>query len=108
MKLQNLTPHKIAVHDEDGNRVLTVDPSGDVARVSVVNELSHHVTGIPVYTQVIGDVVDLPPSKAGVVYVVSTLVRTSIPSRTDLASPGDLIRDDAGNPVGCRGLVFNH
>lgn len=42
--------------------------------------------------------------EATTVYVVSALVRLALPYRRDLASPGPLVRDADGQPVGCRGL----
>jgi hypothetical protein len=34
-------------------------------------------------------------------------VRESVPSRKDVVSPGELIRDAKGNPVGCKGFEMN-
>lgn len=41
------------------------------------------------------------------VFIVSTLVRLAHPERRDLASPGELVRNEAGQPIGCRGLIVN-
>jgi hypothetical protein len=54
-----------------------------------------------------GRVDDLPAREAGVVYIVSALVRAAEPDRGDLASPGGLVRDDAGVIVGCEYLIVN-
>lgn len=62
------------------------------------------LSGIPIYEAVYGDVVGLPEEKDGVVYIVSGMVNAAAEGRGDVYSPGSLIRDDEGRPVGCRGL----
>lgn len=49
----------------------------------------------------------LPDPMPGVVYVVSGVVRTAFPTRTDLASPGDPIRGSNGRVIGCMNLLVN-
>lgn len=40
------------------------------------------------------------------VYIITSMVvRTANPRRIDLLSPGELIRDDNGQPIGCRGFT---
>lgn len=106
MRFVNLTPHSI-------NEVLSgreFYPSGDVARVSVnQTELLHPHTGEPtgLFCQEFGDVENLPEPQEGTALIVSALVRTAVPERKDLVSPGSLIRDDQGRPVGCQGFITN-
>jgi hypothetical protein len=50
--------------------------------------------------------VDLPP-ETGDIYIVSNIVRQAFPDRKDLASPGDLIRDENGIVIGCKNLIVN-
>ena len=104
-KLINLCPHTIDVLDETGLPALTVAPSGTIARVSQREE----VVDFPdmpcrVTRHVFGEVVDLPPVTPGVAFIVSRLVAAACPNRKDLLIPGPLVRDESGNPVGCRGL----
>lgn len=81
-----------------------VAPEPSPARVAVRYDRDGDVDGIPVYRAVYGDVEGLPsPPQDGVYCVVSMLVAGACP-RPDVFSPGDLIRDDGGRPVGCRGL----
>ena len=98
----NLTPHAITVVGHG-----TIPPSGDVARVSVRDIPASDVGGYPVSTQQTGDVTDLPGPVPGVYYLVSTMVRLALPDRMDLLSPGQLVRDDAGRPIGCQTLNRN-
>ena len=104
-KLINLCPHAINVLDDAGKPVLTVQPSGELARVSQTEE----VVAIPdlpcvVTRQTFGTVTGLPDVTPGVFLIVSRLVAAACPERDDLLIPGPLVRDDAGNPIGCRGL----
>ena len=104
-KLINLCPHTIDVLDETGLPALTVAPSGTIARVSQREEVVDF-PDIPcrVTRQVFGKVVDLPPVTPGVAFIVSRLVAAACPERKDLVIPGPLVRDESGNPIGCRGL----
>jgi len=110
----NLTPHSLDVADKNGDVIITIPPSGDPARVAQSDrcvymlpvETTDGENGgvIPVYTGAYGDVVGLPEPKPGIIYVVSRIVRERVPDRSDLYSPGPLIRDGAGLPVSCKGL----
>jgi len=102
----NLTPHDLTVLDGDGNVMLNIPPSGDVARVDVQHTLQDRVAGVPMYGTVYGDVTGLPAPRDGVIYVVSGLVRSAV-DRDDVVSPGKLVRDDDGRPVGCKGFNTN-
>ena len=104
-KLINLCPHAINVLDDAGKPVLTVQPSGELARVSQTEE----VVAIPdlpcvVTRQTLGTVTGLHDVNPGVFLIVSRLVAAACPEGDDLLIPGPLVRDDAGNPIGCRGL----
>ena len=108
--LVNLTPHAIRVRGMDGavsTTDCTIQPSGDIARVQVSQEIVGHVNGLPILKSVVGEVVGLPAASPNTVYIVSMVVRTSVPNRDDVFSPGTLLRDSAGQPVGCVGLVGN-
>ena len=107
--LVNLTPHAVTVVLPSGDTV-TLPPSGTVARCSTCStssEVVEEVNGIPVSRVSYGEVVGLPEATEGTMFVVSALVRSAVPHRKDVASPGDLVRDAGGNVVGCKGLVVN-
>lgn len=110
MNFINLTPHKINIHGLDG-QILELPASGQVARVAVTRQLmAEHCEDcrIPLYKSVYGKAEGLPDSKEGAALIVSMLVREACPNRKDLFSPGDLIRDAEGKPIGCEGLVGNY
>lgn len=106
-KLVNLTPHAIAVVDSDHRVIVDLAPSGTVARCAEASTLVETANGVAYYTTAYGPVVNLPEPVEGVRLVVSALVRAAVPHRTDVCSPGVLVRDEAGRPIGCLGLVVN-
>ena len=104
--LVNLTPHALNLILASGE-VRTVAPSGNVARCATVSEVVGEVNGVALSRTTYGEVVGLPEATEGTLFVVSALVRSAVPHRKDVASPGDLVRDAGGNVVGCKGLVVN-
>jgi len=107
MKIVNLTPHKLNVFaDTTGGPELvnTFEPSGTVARVAIKKVLIGDAAGVPLYETIFGDVENLPESQQDTIFVVSLLVRQAAPERTDLYSPGELLRNEDGQPIGCIGL----
>lgn len=98
---RNLTPHAVVIGD------LTIMPYGQVARCSEIVQPAGFHQGIALVHKTYNDVHDLPDPEAGVLLIVSAMVRQALPYRQDLASPGDLIRDENGNITGCRNLVVN-
>jgi hypothetical protein len=106
MKLVNLTPHTINIVGGEGGSV-AIPPSGKVARCATKTVPVGTAEGIALSRISYGEVVDLPDPEEGTLFVVSALARAAKPDRTDVASPGDLVRDESGQPIGCRGLVVN-
>lgn len=103
LNLVNLTPHPIVI--DDGTTVLTIDPSGTIARVATtLTDL-----GDGLFTRTWGDVVDLPAPQDNTILIVSAMVAGRVPNRTDVASPAtDLAkRDDNGRIVSVPGLIVN-
>lgn len=104
MMMINLTPHTVNIVREDGS-ILSIAPSGKVARCEQREEqMPVLADGIPVMRLVLGAVVDLPPAQEGVIYLVSHIVMQACPERKDLAKPGQLVRNEAGEIIGCRCL----
>ena len=100
----NLTPHTLNVHTADG--VVNIAPSGEVARCRVTFTPDGEVGGIPVSLASFGEVTGLPAPSEGLFFVVSGMVTAhpSVSGRPDVLSPGELVRDENGRPIGCRGL----
>jgi hypothetical protein len=104
MEIVNLTPHKINVVSET---TVSFPPSGKVARVTQNLLEVENENGIPIFTEKLGEVENLPQAKDGVMFIVSVMVRTACPHRTDVVSPGKMIRNSEGQPIGCEGLIKN-
>jgi hypothetical protein len=101
MKLVNLTPHTLNIHTDNG--VESIEPSGQVARVDSESTPAEPIGNIPTFHVEFGEVTDLPEPQEDVVYIVSGMVSDAI-SRRDVLSPGQLVRDENGRPIGCKGL----
>jgi hypothetical protein len=103
-ELVNLTPHEINVWvkgEKTTTRVIDVPPSGNVARLHLTVKDVGTVCGIPVVTSKGGrKVIGLPPSKDGVVYLVSSVIAREV-RRPDVLCPDTtddgVIRDGSGN-----------
>lgn len=106
----NLTPHTIDLLSEGGEKV-SIQPSGQLARVSVKQEVVGHYIFMekkfPRKKSVYGKVEGLPEEKEGVVFIVSALVRNALPDRGDIVSPTDLVRDQNNQPIGAKALDGN-
>lgn len=125
-KLINLTPHALVIRTANGTD-LTLPSSGRVARASTIetpalpllynpasfwDRLGKPVSEetmlleIKVSVTKFGAIEGLPEAEDGVVYVTSAIVASAARQlgRTDVLSPGPLIRDAKGQPVGCNGL----
>jgi len=120
MTFVNLTPHAIKVCATQTVNTATsgvqniIDvpekvfpPSGVVARCSELSTPAFIVDDVDIIRKVFGAVTGLPEPEPGTWFIVSMLVRAACPNRTDLLSPGDLVRDAAGQIIGCKNLVCN-
>ena len=122
MKLVNLTPHEITIHGPDGCITLPVAgpaPRLGVERVnlgvvpcdysgysSLRDSYMECMMDIPIVRSMMGEPTGLPDPQEGVIFVVSALVAEHpfLANRTDLAYPGEAIRDTDGKIVGAQGL----
>ena len=107
MEIVNCTPHIINIIV--GDKVIDLAPSGVIPRVSVKSELSESIlisgTEVPVYQDTYGELNDLPEQQEGTFLVVSRLVAAAAKGRNDLLVPGSLVRNEQGQPIGCKGLA---
>lgn len=110
VKLVNLTPHDITVHD--GLERFTIPASGTVARVAVSQEEVHRTIGVPVVRNTYGEVENLPEPQADTYFIVSSLVLEALrkegSNRTDVIAPDTgptAIRDEQGRIVAVRRFV---
>ena len=109
MEIINCTPHELSVIAKDGE-VVTVPPSGIITRLSEERKPAGIVimddgTRIDATAAEHGGIVDLPEARSNTIFIVSAMVRMALRNRIDVFSPGILVRDGAGNIVGCQGLT---
>ena len=106
MKLKNLTPHNVVIVINELTKI--VIPSDGIARVTETKTItpSIDVDGVIIETfkSSFGEVENLPPQEEGIMLIVSALVASAAKGRDDLLVPGELVRDDGGNIVGCKSL----
>lgn len=114
MKIVNLTAHVLNIVCEGGH-TLWVPPSGTIARLKekVFGHFNFSADGVllrdfvvPVVVKGMAEIIDLPEETNGVRYVASAHVAKAAveAGRRDVYCPGDLVRDNAGVVVGCKGL----
>ena len=103
--LINLTPHMINVLHADGS--ISNIPSNGLARCAEQRIAVDSVNGINLYAVSYGEVSGLPEQVDDTFYIVSMPVRLALPTRKDLLSPGELVRDQDGKPIGCKGFATN-
>ena len=109
--LKNLTPHEVCIYKLNGtvpDLDVVIEASETIARVSCEYiKVDKKVDGIDLYRPVFGEVTGLPEYSEGIYLLVSAMVREALPLRSDLVSPGQLLRNDKGEVIGCLGLVGN-
>lgn len=112
MRLINLTPHEVTIALPDG-RMITIPPSGRVARVSTVQEIIGTVEtpdgyAIPVVETRFGEIDGLPEPEDGTIYIVSSLVAQAVAGRReDVMAPDTgptALRDGDGRILAVRRL----
>lgn len=107
MSFVNLTPHEINLFDEDGNEVVALAPTGDSVRIETERQKVGEADGVPIFEVEFGEVNGLPEPNGDDIFIVGGFVNShpEVSERDDVMSPGELIRDSDGNPVGAKGLV---
>lgn len=106
-RIVNLTPHEIALVGSDGEVAIRIPkPSAETAIPRIAtNRLEADRAGkVGVFITTYGKAEELPPPQAGVYLIVSGLLASALPERTDLLAPGELVRDADGKPVGAKGV----
>ncbi len=84
VKFVNLTPHKVVVRCEDGDRIFK--PSGTVARLVMKQRLVDVIDGVSIFADEDYTIKNLPSSKHGVIYITSGIIAKLV-KRKDVVSP---------------------
>lgn len=75
-----------------------------MVRVIETTEDAGEIDGIPITATTWTEAPDMPAFKEGTFYIVSQLVKSVLPQRTDLLVPKQIVRDSQGNIIGCKRL----
>lgn len=106
----NLTPHAVTICSTNGTILRTIPGPVDKNSIPRISE-EVSVVGlhddIALMTKRYGETVNLPDAQPGVYLIVSGMVRTALPHRYDLVSPGKIVRDAEGKIVGCENFDSN-
>ena len=102
-KIVNCTPHAINLLFNDDSGTI-IPPSGVTPTVEMIRTKTESINEIDVHMVTSGPVSGMPDAAEDTIYIVSQLVANAAPQRRDLVFPLDLIRDDKGRVVGCRGF----
>ena len=87
MQILNLTPHIVKIHLNDSHRIILPE-TGQVARVKFTTRYLRTINEIPVHERLVERINALPKPKAGVIYVVSSILQDNIDEdRDDLVTP---------------------
>lgn len=105
MTIINLTPHSINFLDESNHPVLTVEPSGTIARAKQTRTLCGTIAGIPVNQCAYGTVQGLPEPAKETIYIVSAIAAQACPERQDVYIVDDSVRNKDGRIIGVRALA---
>jgi hypothetical protein len=104
MPFINCTPHPIFIIKKNGEK-LELHKGTMVPRIETRQTKVSEFEDVEIFKTEFGGITNLPPVIDGVFYIVSRMVLDAAPlSRQDLLAPGDLVRDCAGNIIGCKGL----
>jgi len=103
-EILNFTLDSVHLLNQENKVILTIESSGSIQ----LNMSTIHVgtldEKIRITTSMFGKSEGLPEYEHGVFYIVSQLVKSALPKRTDLLVPAEVQRDDKGNIIGCRSL----
>ena len=101
----NKTPHAVNIINEDNKLVRTYEKGDSQIRLAVkIVQDEPLVDGTPTSRTNFGEPEGLPDFQEGIFYIVSQLVKSALPERTDLLVPAELVRDGNGSIIGCKSL----
>ncbi|MFA6514525.1 MAG: hypothetical protein WCT50_04550 [Patescibacteria group bacterium] len=104
-KIINLTPHAITIVGVDGVTVVkTIPTEGSVRLKTATEPTGESVDGVPLTKTVFGEPEGLPEQSDDTIIIVSQLVKTALPQRSDLVVPAEVVRDPSGNIIGAKSL----
>ena len=103
-----MTPHPVIILDEENVPIARFESKGQIRLKTEIylwgNLLTHLEEIIPITITYFGTPEGLPEREFQIYYIVSQLIKSALPDRTDLLVPAEVVRDKDGNIIGCRSL----
>lgn len=112
-RIINYTPHDVVLLDGKGNVIHTFKPQKRPVRMKTGVKTLAKFDDVPVKQVTFGEA-NLPQANGkdptakdykGKYYIVSALVATRHPERTDFLMPHDVVRDEKGVVLGCKSFA---
>lgn len=107
MTFRNFTPHEINLLDENQQVIHTIQPEETPIRLSQSTVQVDTIGGVSITETQFGETQNLPEQQNGVYLIVSRLILSANPDRSDLLVPNELVRNEAGHIIGCQSLARN-
>ena len=104
MTILNLTPHPINIIEKNGKEIATIKPSGAPIRLKTTTIPAGNHVGINLTKTILGEPEGLPEQKDETLIIVSQLIKSALPGRSDLVVPAEVVRDGKGRIIGCKSL----
>ena len=104
-RIKNCTPHTVTIIK--GKENIIYMPIYPTPRLSTETIKVGEIDDIPITYTDFGEVQDLPDAVQGTYLIVSRMVLSALPNRSDLLVPNELVRNDKGQIIGCRSLAKN-
>ena len=98
--IRNYTPQDINMIDG------ATFASQGVARVSTETVNYTMIDNVQIVKVTFGQVQGLPEPSEGDFFIVSQIVKSALPNRSDLLVPAELVRDNEGRIIGCKSLAI--
>jgi hypothetical protein len=98
----NKTPHPIILLSSSGEILKEYPVEGSPVRLSSKVISDDPIGDIPTTRTVFGAPEGLPSASENTYYIVSQLVKSALPNRSDLLVPSEVVRDSSGNIIGCK------
>ncbi len=102
--IYNKTPHDVVILTEDIKEIQRLKAEKGAVRLGAEVKKVGNIGGVPITKTTFKEAQGLPAYKEGVYYIVSQLVKTSLPQRKDLLVPAQILRDSKKRIIGCMSL----
>jgi hypothetical protein len=107
MTIVNCTPHAVNIVSPTGETIATFPRGEIIPRLTQTTVTVGEMGGIPITETQFGETVGLPAPVEGTYLIVSRIVLSANMNRQDLLVPNGVVRDAAGNIIGCESLARN-